>query len=199
MDGPRDCHTEWSKSDKEMSYDIPYIRNLRKKWYTWTYLQNRKRLRLIKWTCSCQGKGYLGSLRRSHIHALFIALGAYCVAPGTLRSAVWQQGWEGGWGKKGHMYIYGCVPLLSTWNHHSIGNRLCVCVCSVAQSRSTFCSPMDCSLPGSSVHGIFQACWSGLPFPTRGDLPDPGSKPTSPASLALAGGLLITAPPGKPC
>ena len=27
----------------------------------------------------------------------------------------------------------------------------------VAQSRSTLCDPMDCSLPGSSVHGIWQA------------------------------------------
>ena len=27
----------------------------------------------------------------------------------------------------------------------------------VAQSCPTLCSPMDCSLPGSSVHGIFQA------------------------------------------
>ena len=27
----------------------------------------------------------------------------------------------------------------------------------VAQSCSTLCNPMDCSLPGSSVHGIFQA------------------------------------------
>ena len=30
-----------------------------------------------------------------------------------------------------------------------------VCVCLVAQSCLTFCDPMDCSLPGSSVHGIF--------------------------------------------
>ena len=30
-------------------------------------------------------------------------------------------------------------------------------MCSVAQSCPTFCDPMDCSLPGSSVHGIFQA------------------------------------------
>ena len=29
------------------------------------------------------------------------------------------------------------------------------------------CNPMDCSPPGSSVHGIFQARnWSGLPFPS---------------------------------
>ena len=29
--------------------------------------------------------------------------------------------------------------------------------CSVAQSCPTLCDPMDCSLPGSSVHGISQA------------------------------------------
>ena len=27
----------------------------------------------------------------------------------------------------------------------------------VIQARLTLCNPMDCSLPGSSVHGIFQA------------------------------------------
>ena len=30
-------------------------------------------------------------------------------------------------------------------------------ICEVAQSCPTFCDPIDCSLPGSSVHGIFQA------------------------------------------
>ena len=30
-------------------------------------------------------------------------------------------------------------------------------LCSVAQLHLTFCSPVDCSLPGSFVHGIFQA------------------------------------------
>ena len=30
------------------------------------------------------------------------------------------------------------------------------CVCVYTQSCSTLCSPMDCSLPGSSVHGISQ-------------------------------------------
>ena len=41
---------------------------------------------------------------------------------------------------------------------------------------------MDCSPPGSSVHGISrQEYWSGLPFPSPGDLPNPGIKPTSPA------------------
>ena len=40
-----------------------------------------------------------------------------------------------------------------------------------------------------------QEYWSGLPFPSPGDLPDPGIKPTSPA---LAGRFFITESPGKP-
>ena len=37
----------------------------------------------------------------------------------------------------------------------------------VAQSSLTLCNPMDCSLPGSSVHGIFQAIvleWIAISF-----------------------------------
>ena len=33
----------------------------------------------------------------------------------------------------------------------------CVCAYSVAMSCPTLCDPMDCSLPGSSVRGIFKA------------------------------------------
>ena len=40
-----------------------------------------------------------------------------------------------------------------------------------------------------------QEYWSGLPFPSPGDLPDPGIEPVSPA---LAGGFFTTEPPGKP-
>ena len=41
-----------------------------------------------------------------------------------------------------------------------------------------------------------QGCWSGLPFPSPGHLPDPGIKPAS--SVALAAGFFTTVPPGKP-
>ena len=42
-----------------------------------------------------------------------------------------------------------------------------------------------CSPPGSSVHRILQQeYWSGLPFPSPGDLTDPGIKSTSPALQA---------------
>ena len=42
-----------------------------------------------------------------------------------------------------------------------------------------------------------QEYWNELPFPTPGNLPNPGIKPTFLASPALAGGFFTTAPPGK--
>ena len=42
-----------------------------------------------------------------------------------------------------------------------------------------------------------QQNWSGLPFPTPGDLPDSGIEHTSPMSPALAGRFFTTEPPGK--
>ena len=77
---------------------------------------------------------------------------------------------------------------------------VCVCVCvrararsrgrSVAQSCPILCDPMDCSPPGSSVHGIF---WSALPFPSLGDLCHPGIQPMPLAPSALAGRFFTTA------
>ena len=40
-----------------------------------------------------------------------------------------------------------------------------------------------------------QGYWHGLPFPSPGDLPDPGIEPVSPA---LTGEFFTTEPPGKP-
>ena len=55
----------------------------------------------------------------------------------------------------------------------------------------TLCDPMDVQSMGFSR----QECWSGLPFPSPGDLPDPGIEPRSPALQADA---LLFEPPGKP-
>ena len=52
-------------------------------------------------------------------------------------------------------------------------------------SRVRLCDPVDCSLPGSSVHGILQARileWVAISFSR--DLPDPGIEPGSPALQA---------------
>ena len=43
-----------------------------------------------------------------------------------------------------------------------------------------------------------QEYWSGLPFPSPGDLPDPGIEPVSLASPTLVSVFFTTAPPGKP-
>ena len=66
---------------------------------------------------------------------------------------------------------------------------LCVIprLCMHAQSCPALCDPLDCNPPGSSVHGVSrQKYWSELPFPSPGDLPHPGTEPSSPA---LAGGF----------
>ena len=41
-----------------------------------------------------------------------------------------------------------------------------------------------------------QGYWSGLPFPSPEDLPDPGIEPVFPAASALSGGFFTTAPSG---
>ena len=51
--------------------------------------------------------------------------------------------------------------------------------CLVTQSHLTFCNPMDCIPPGSSVHKILQARilqWVAIPF-SRGIFPTQGSDP----------------------
>ena len=56
---------------------------------------------------------------------------------------------------------------------------VCVCVL-VAQSCLTLCDPVDCSPPGSSVHGILPARileWVAIPF-SRG-FSNPGIEPES--------------------
>ena len=43
-----------------------------------------------------------------------------------------------------------------------------------------------------------QEYWSGLPFPSPGDLPNLGIEPVSPAAPTFADGVYTTKPPGKP-
>ena len=69
--------------------------------------------------------------------------------------------WTQGWGGEG--YETNCV-----WDESESESE-------VAQSCPALCDPVDCSPPGSSVRGILQArILEGLPFPSPGDLPNPG-------------------------
>ena len=78
------------------------------------------------------------------------------------------------------------------------------CCCLVTKSCPTVCDPMDCSLPGSSIHGILQARileWVATAFsrgqriiPFSGDFPHPGVKPGFPMWQTDS---LPSEPPGK--
>ena len=74
---------------------------------------------------------------------------------------------------------------------------LLCCCCSVASTCPTFCDPVDCSPPGSSVHGVLQArilWWVALP---RGSSQPRDQTPIFYVSC-FAGRFFTTEPPGKP-
>ena len=66
----------------------------------------------------------------------------------------------------------------------------------VPQSCLTLCDRMDCSPRQAPLSTEFsrQEYWGGLPFPSPGDLPDPGIKTRSPA---LQADSLLSEPPEK--
>ena len=66
----------------------------------------------------------------------------------------------------------------------------------VAQSCLILCDPWTIAPQASLSMGFSkQEYWSGLPFPSPGDLPDPGIEPRSPSLQAEA---LPSEAPGKP-
>ena len=94
--------------------------------------------------------------------------------------------------------------VLSKSVQNAFSNNCSAYACGCAKSLLlclTLCNPMNCSPPGSSVHGFSrQEYWSGLPCPPPGDLPDPGIKPAFLLSPALAGRFFTTSAsfPGWP-
>ena len=63
----------------------------------------------------------------------------------------------------------------------------------VAQSCPTFCDPMDCSLQAPlSMEFSRQEYWSGLPFPSPGDLRDPGIKLRNRTQVSHIAGRFFT-------
>ena len=71
-------------------------------------------------------------------------------------------------------------------------------VCMLSRVR-LFATPCAVTYQAPLSMGLSQEeYWNGLPFPLPGDLPNPGTEPTSPVSLALAGGFFTTEPLGNP-
>ena len=89
----------------------------------------------------------------------------------------------------------------SLWGHNRVRHNLaskqqpCDHVKSLSRVR-LFATPCIVTYQAPLSMGFYrQEYWSGLPFPSPGDLPDPGIEPGSPALQVDA---LLSAPPGKP-
>ena len=78
---------------------------------------------------------------------------------------------------------------------------MCSCLCGLSCSvvSDSFATPwiVACQAP-LSMGFPRQEYWSELPFPTPGDLPNPGIEPASPASPSLSGRFFTMEPHGKP-
>ena len=89
------------------------------------------------------------------------------------------------------LYLGGC----DNWPSGSL--VLCVVLCYGAQLCLTLCGPLNCSPPGSSVHGILQErILECVASPLPGALSDPGIEPKSLTSPALAA-RFFGSPPGS--
>ena len=101
------------------------------------------------------------------------------------------------------MCVLGLSSLVSWKNLESMDYLLQVyslCVhAKLLQSSLTLFDPMDCSPPGSSVHGILQARileWVAMPS-SRGSS-QPRNQNFISCDSCIAGGFFTTEPPGKP-
>ena len=98
-------------------------------------------------------------------------------------------------------FIYAHTYILHAHTYTEVCVHMCVYTyiyiyiyAKLLQACPTFHNSMDCSLPGSSVHGIFQARileQIAMPSPP-GDLPHPGIEHTFLMSPALAGRFFTT-------
>ena len=81
------------------------------------------------------------------------------------------------------------------WFQSKFSMCACVCVCVLSHVQLSVTLWTVANQTPLSTKFSRQEHWSGFPFPTPGDLPNPGIKPASPA---MAGRFFILEPPGKP-
>ena len=96
-----------------------------------------------------------------------------------------------------HRWV-GKIWYVTTTEYYLATKRKKVTSCSVTSVMSTVCDPMDCSLPGSSVHGILQARileWAAIAL-LQGIIPTQGQNWV--CLLHWQEGSLPLVPPGKP-
>ena len=103
----------------------------------------------------------------------------------------------------GPLFVFQASSLIS--NLHSLNPSFLICSLEMATHSDEvkslsrvqlFATPWTVAYQAPPPMGFSrQEYWSGLPFPSPGDLPDPGIKPRFPALEADA---LTSEPPGKP-
>ena len=87
------------------------------------------------------------------------------------------------------------LDVATSWGQLFSLLKFYVCVCMLWLFETTWTVVYQAPL---SMGFSRQEYWSGLPFPSPGDLPDPGIEPMSLTCPALAGGFFTTEPPGRP-
>ena len=95
------------------------------------------------------------------------------------------------------LYEHNLLPSVSSLCNSTRAPRLCCCCGSVVSGSVTSWTvahqaPLSLGFPRHKY-------WSGLPFPTPGNLPDTEIECLSLVSCVLAGSFFTTAPPEKPC
>ena len=134
MNGPRNCHTEWSKSDREgeILYDIPYLWNLKIN-DTSELTKQKETHRLREGTCGFwvrQASGlYRGRMRGrysygvwdGHLHtAIFKMDNQQSPTVQHMELCSTQPGREGSLGGKRYTCMYDWVPVKFTWDCHTL-------------------------------------------------------------------------------
>ena len=91
--------------------------------------------------------------------------------------------------------VYIILMCISCFIYFLFMTLLAVCVCVSLSVLSESATPSTVAHQAPLSKGFSrQEYWSGLPFPSPGDLPDPGIEPTFPA---LQADSLLSEPPGK--
>ena len=90
MDGPKDYHAKWSKSDRQILNDITYMWNLKCNRNELTKQKQTHRHREETWGCQgvgSSGKGWIGSLGLADAN-YYVENGqttrSYCIGQGTI-------------------------------------------------------------------------------------------------------------------
>ena len=92
------------------------------------------------------------------------------------------------------LFVFICVTFVTSHWKNLRSSSTATATAKSLQSCPTLCDPVDCSLLGSSIHGIFQTRileWVDISY--SGESSDPGIEPLSPASPCIGRQILYNA------